>query len=239
MLNKPKAKQDAHGLTTGICLPLCEWSWETALSTPIPDIVLNSCGLKFFQTFEHESAIARLRFGYRGHARTPEERTRMRYMKWLMIIFSACTLIPAALFALALDSWAGMSLNRPFLAGFIAFGVLIAIIVGFVSRRKVTLLLPLAYILVMLVLPFINSSPVKPAVRAVNQIRPGMTQAEARLVIEQNFPQGGRFKPPTLVTEETNRLAYVIDPDDGAYNAALIVVRFSDGKTVSAEFQAD
>ncbi|MGF1459861.1 MAG: hypothetical protein ACFBSG_12645 [Leptolyngbyaceae cyanobacterium] len=160
-------------------------------------------------------------------------------MKWLTIIVSACTLIPAALFALALDSWAGLSLNLLFQTSFITLGVLIAMMAASLSQRRVTLLLPSAYILFMLVLPFINTSPAKPAVRAVNQIRPGMTQVEARAVIAQNFLQGGRFKPPTLTTEETDRLAYVIDPDDGAYNAAFLVVRFSDGKSVSAEFQPD
>lgn len=163
----------------------------------------------------------------------------MRHTKWLAILVSACILIPAALFALAIDSWAGLSLNLLFQTVFIAFSVLIAVTAVSLSRRKVTLLLPSAYILLMLVLPFINLSPVKPAVRAVNQIQPGMTQAEARAVVEQHFPTGGRFKPPTLVTEEADRLAYVIDPDDGAYNAAFLVVRFSDGKSVSAEFQGD
>jgi hypothetical protein len=163
----------------------------------------------------------------------------MRRMKWLTIIVSACTLIPAALFALVLDSWAGLSLNLVFQTSFIAFGVLAAVMAGSLSKRRVTLLLPSAYILFMLVLPFINPSPVKPAARAVNQIRPGMTQVEARAVIEQSFLQVGRFKPPTLIIEDTNMLEYVIDPDNVAYNAALLVVRFSDGKSVSAEIQPD
>ena len=163
----------------------------------------------------------------------------MRRIKWLTLFCSACVLMPTALFVLALDSWGGISLNLMFQAGFIAFGVVIGILAISLSRRKVTLVLPAAYILLMLALPFINLSPVKPAVRAVNAIQPGMTQAEARAVVNRHFPAGGRFKPPALVTEEIDRLAYVLDPDDGAYNAAFIVIRFSGGKSVSAEFQAD
>ncbi|MEM6840316.1 MAG: hypothetical protein AAF609_26225 [Cyanobacteria bacterium P01_C01_bin.120] len=163
----------------------------------------------------------------------------MRRTKWLTLFCSACVLMPTALFALALDSWGGISLNLMFQAGFIAFGVVIGILAVTLSQRKVTLLPAAAYILFMLALPFTNPSSVKPAVRAVNAIQPGMTQAEARAVVNRHFPEEGRFKPPMLVTEEVDRLAYVLDPDDGAYNAAFIVVRFSGGKSVSAEFQAD
>jgi len=55
-----------------------------------------------------------------------------------------------------------------------------------------------AYILFILALPFIDLSPVKPAVRAVHEIRPGMTESQVRAVLDRHFPEHGRFKRPAI-----------------------------------------
>jgi hypothetical protein len=34
-------------------------------------------------------------------------------------------------------------------------------------------------------------------------------------------------------------LSFALDPDDGRYNAAVVLVKFSAGKCLSAEFLAD
>jgi hypothetical protein len=101
------------------------------------------------------------------------------------------------------------------------------------------LFIPSAYVLFVIALPFMDLSPVKPAIRAVREIRPGMTEAQVRAVLERNFPEHGRFQRPVFGTVREDVLAFVLDPSDGRYNAALVRVRFSAGKCVSAEFLPD
>ncbi len=101
------------------------------------------------------------------------------------------------------------------------------------------LLLPVAYLLLMLALPFLDLSPVKPAIRAVHTIRPGMTESEVRAVLAQQFPEHGRFKRPDFGVLHQDVLSVVLDPTDGRYNAAVVIIRFSGGKCVTAEFLPD
>jgi hypothetical protein len=106
------------------------------------------------------------------------------------------------------------------------------------GRYKALLLVPGAYILFILALPFTERTPVKPALRAVDDIQPGMTKQQVRTVIDRNFPDNGQFKRP-VVAEYEDVWMFTLDLDDDAYNAALIQVKFSDGKVLSAEFLPD
>lgn len=91
----------------------------------------------------------------------------------------------------------------------------------------------------MLVLPFVDLTPVKPAVRAVRAIRPGMNEAEVRAVLDRHFPASGRFARPEFGAVHGDRLAFVLDPSDGDLDAALVTVEFSGGRCVRARFSPD
>ena len=49
----------------------------------------------------------------------------------------------------------------------------------------------------------------------------------------------GRFDRPTFGPMRKDVLAFVLDPSDGRYDAAIVRIRFAVGKCVSAEFFPD
>jgi hypothetical protein len=157
----------------------------------------------------------------------------------LIAFLISCSLVLATYFAIGLDAWAGASRSVVFEAFFIAFGILMGALLLQLGSHKALLVIPSAYILLLLVLPFIDLSPVKPAVRAVHEIRPGMTEFQVRVLLERHFPENGRFKRPAIGALHEGILAFVLDPNDGRYNAAVVQVRFSAGKCASAEFLPD
>lgn len=160
-------------------------------------------------------------------------------MKPLIAFLASCTLLPIGWFVVGLDSWAGASRIIVFEGCFVSLGILVGAFVMLLGRHRALLFVPSAYILFMLALPFMDLSPVKPAVRAVHEIRPGMTEAQVRAVLERNFPEHGRFWRSVFGTVHEDVLAFVLDPSDGRYNAAVVQIRFSAGKCVSAEFLPD
>ena len=160
-------------------------------------------------------------------------------MRRFLAFLASCTLLPAAWFAVGLDNWAGASRSFVFEACFIALGILVSVLVMLLGRRKAWLVVPCAYIVFVLALPFIDLSPVKPAVRAVREIQPGMTESQVRAVLDRHFPEHGRFKRPEIGALHDDVLSFVLDPNDGRYNAAVVRVRFSAGKCVSADFLPD
>ena len=85
----------------------------------------------------------------------------------------------------------------------------------------------------------LDLTAVKPAVRAVHEIRPGMSEAEVRVVIHRHFPEPGRFRRPEIGALYRGQLSFVLDPSDGALNAALVTVEFAGGKCVRAGFSPD
>jgi len=160
-------------------------------------------------------------------------------MKPFIAFLASCTLLPVAWFAVGLDSWVGASRSLVFEASFVSLGILMGKLVMLLGRHRALLLVPSAYILFMIALPFMDLSPVKPAVRAVREIRPGMTETQVRAVLERNFPKNGRFQRPVFGAVHNDVLAFVLDPSDGRYNAAVVRITFSAGKCVSAEFLPD
>jgi hypothetical protein len=160
-------------------------------------------------------------------------------MRWLVPIAVSCALLPTAWIAFTLDNWSGASYSLAFEGFFIWVGVLSGLLVMHLSRHKAYLLLPAAFILFILTLPFVDTSPVKPAIRAVREIQPGMTEVQVRSVLDRHFPADGRFRRPEIGPLNEGELMFSLDPHDGRYNAALVVVKFSAGKCISAEFLPD
>jgi hypothetical protein len=160
-------------------------------------------------------------------------------MRPLVAFLVSCTLLPVAWFVVGLDEWTGASQSFVFEGFFVAIGILISALVMQYGKHRAWLFVPSAYILFILALPFLDVSPVKPAVRAVREIQPGMTEAQVRAVLDRYFPEHGRFKRPAIGALDEDVLSFALDPDDGRYNAAIVQVKFSAGKCLSAEFLAD
>ena len=156
------------------------------------------------------------------------------------IAFLGCiALLPAVWLVVVLDEWLGASQSVAFEACLILLGIFAGAVVVFAGWPKTLLAVPGLFILFLLVLPFLDLSPVKPAVRAVREIHPGMTESEVRAVFDRHFPEPGRFKRPAIGTLHNDRLAFVLDPNDGRYNAAVVWVSFSHGTSVAAGFDPD
>ncbi len=160
-------------------------------------------------------------------------------MKKFVAIASSCALLLIAYLAIGIDDWIGASRSVLFEIAFVVLGIIFGAFAFTVGEHKTFLLLPSVYILFILALPFLELSPVKPAVRAVHEVRPGMSEAEVRSIIDRHFPQQGHFKPPTIGALHQDVLSFVLDRNDGRYDAAIVLIKFSAGKCVSAEFLPD
>jgi len=157
----------------------------------------------------------------------------------LAAILVTLALVPALLFAVAVDGWSGESLDPAFTGRFVAFGLIVGLSAVLLGERKGFLIAPAVFTACMLALPFVDLTAVKPAVRAVHAIRPGMSEAEVRAVLDRHFPESGRFRRPQIGAVHRGRLAFVLDPSDAGLNAALVEVEFSDGQCVRAGFSPD
>lgn len=155
-------------------------------------------------------------------------------------IVISLSLLPALLVALAIDGWVGASVDEPeFLVRFVIFGLLVGVAAFLIGRHKGFLVAPAIFVVCMLALPFIDVSAVKPAVRAVNEIQPGMTESDVRAVLDRHFPEQGRFPRPHIGKLYHDRLSFALDPTDGDLNSAVVYVDFSDGRCVRAGFSPD
>ena len=160
-------------------------------------------------------------------------------MRRFVAFLVSCTLLPAAWFAVYTDDWAGASLNLNFEACFILLGIVVGMVVMLLGRHKALLFVPSAYILFMLALPFVDQNPVKPAVRAVHEIRPGMSESQVRAIIDRHFPEDGRFKRPKIGALHDGVLSFGLGQIDERYNTSGVRVSFSSGKCVNAKFDQD
>jgi len=161
----------------------------------------------------------------------------MRHL--IAFLASSCTLVPAVVLAVGLDDWVGASRNVLFEVCFISLGIVVGALVWPLGNHRGLLIVPSAYVLFVLALPFMELSPVKPAVRAVHDIHPGMSESQVRAVLDRHFPEIGRFKRPKMGPLHEDCLSFVLDPNDGRYNAAIVRGKFSGGKCISAEFLPD
>ncbi len=160
-------------------------------------------------------------------------------MRKLSAVLISCFLVLAAYLAVGLDNWVGSSQNVAFEAFFVSIGIVVGGLAFIVGQHKAFLVAPSAFVLFMLALPVIDLGPVKPALRAVHEIHPGMSESEVRGVLERHFPEHGRIKRPEFGAVRQGVLSFVLDPTDGRYNAAVVQVKFAAGKCVTAEFLPD
>lgn len=160
-------------------------------------------------------------------------------MSKLLAIVGSCALLFFAYAAVGLDMWAGTGRSILFELMFALYGVLFGASVYSRGLHKGFLVAASIYLLLIVALPFLELSPVKPAVRAVHEIRPGMSEAQVRAILDRHFPMQGHFKRPAIGPLNKDVISFVLDPSDGRYDAAIVSIKFSAEKCVSAEFLAD
>jgi len=160
-------------------------------------------------------------------------------MRKFLAIFISGVLLFVAWAAVGMDDWLGASCYGLFEVVCILIGVIFGAFAYTEGKHRAFLVLPTIYLLFVIALPFLDLSPVKPAVRSVREIRPGMSEAQVRGILDRHFPEHGRFKRPNIGEVTNDAISFVLDRNDGRYDAAIVDVKFSAGKCVSAEFLAD
>jgi hypothetical protein len=160
-------------------------------------------------------------------------------VKKLLAIASSCALLFFVYVAVGLDEWSGTSRNVYFEFVLVVYGVGLGAIAYSVGKHKAFLIAPSIYVIFIVALPFLDLSPVKPALRAVHEIRTGMSEAQVRAILDRHFPEHGRFKRPEIGAVTNDAISFVLDRNDGRYNAAAVVIKFSEGRCVSARFFED
>jgi hypothetical protein len=127
------------------------------------------------------------------------------------------------------------------------------------SRRKQELWLFIGFNLSLFALYFVTLTPVKPFTQFYFDIKHGMTIQEVQSRLNQRFPKGGRFPQPQgelnyghqgvlqysdpkekgfLAVPDQN-LHYILDLNDGRYDAEWVTVYFKDGKVVGVTYSPD
>src|SRR5262245_13680567 len=158
--------------------------------------------------------------------------------KRLLIWVVQLPVVTAALVLWPAIDWVGLSPLAT--ATLLSVGVVTAV-ASFGLTQRLAWVVPSAILLGMLLfVTVVDLSPVQPATRAVRRVRPGMSEAEVRAILRDEFPASGRFHPPGLERPLADDfLSFVLDPSDGAYDAAFIQVQFADGRATSARFLPD
>jgi hypothetical protein len=103
------------------------------------------------------------------------------------------------------------------------------------GRSKLYLIPPLLFALLVTVLALIDLTPVKPALRALDEIKPGMSRDQALAILESHFPANGRFNHPVVTNRNEDYICFSLDPTDGRYNAALLYIHFEEDSDIVSE----
>src|SRR5215212_4447522 len=141
-------------------------------------------------------------------------------------------LLAAAMLAVTVD-WAGLTPWASWV--YVGIGLVTGALACSLSRRISSLSPSAALVFAVIFFRLVDVSPVQPAIRAVSRIRVGMTENQARRILKDEFPPGGRFTPLRIADPITSGyLSFVLDPRNGKYNAAVIQVGFVHGRVASA-----
>lgn len=183
-----------------------------------------------------------------------------RHVKRIELIVEVLFLIVLFLLGLFLESEFAASLFWQF---YLFMGVLALILllpIYLQSRRKQELWLFIGFNISLVTLHFLTLNPVKPFTQFYLDAKNGMTIQEVQSVFNQRFPKGGRFSQPEWeLNDEHNEgvwenrdpkeqgfvaipdqnLNYILDPNNGDYNAEIVTVYFKDGKVVGAKYLPD
>lgn len=90
------------------------------------------------------------------------------------------------------------------------------------------------------ILRFVDISPVKPFCRFYFELRPGQSKASVLEDLARHFPADGRFDRPIVDRGSTDQvLTLTLDPHDGSYDSEYIYVYLEDGKVTRKVYEGD
>jgi len=154
----------------------------------------------------------------------------------VMLVISAAVLMFVALMS---DAIFGISASWMFTVLLWAVGFAVCVAVRVRYRSILSLVVAFLVTAFMLVLHFVDLSPVKPYKRFFAAIQAGMTDLEVVTRLHREFPHGGRFPVPVRSDFRTNEMSFALDPKKSIWNAEAIVVHLDNGRVVSKEYWRD
>jgi len=145
-----------------------------------------------------------------------------------------------SLFALVLflEYFAALTLYPKALALFAAVAVGFCGLFLLVGRRGVVLALTALYLAGLLVLRFVELSPVKPFRAFYEAVESGMSRVEVGSELARWFPESGRYSIP-VAHDNGPDIWWTLDPTDGEYDSEFVEVEFADSLVVGKEYYPD
>jgi hypothetical protein len=156
-------------------------------------------------------------------------------MKELGIASAILFLVLSTMIAVVGDAGFAVSLSP----GFYLFAALPLLVALLAWREQVVRVAMVAYLIVLLTLPFVTFSPVKPFTWFFSDIREGMREPEVMDALSRRFPSDGRFPRPVSDILDDESLWFQLDPNQGAYNAEIVIVKMKNGRVMSKEYFPD
>jgi hypothetical protein len=178
-----------------------------------------------------------------------------RHIRKIELFFEVIFLGYLFLVGLFLEYDLAVSLLWQFYLVMAGFSLILLLPVYLQYRRKQELWLFLGFNISLLALYFVTLSPVKPFTKFYLDVKNGMKVEEVQGLFKEHFPQDGKFRQPEwslndslenidseqkgFVTVSDQHLNYILDPNDGRYNAEILIVYFQDGKVVKTKYLPD
>ena len=153
--------------------------------------------------------------------------------------FLALPLITMAGIILILEAWWSLSSSRLFCGGWIVASLGLSIPFWFRFRSKLSLILGGGFIAFVITLCFRDTFPVKPYLRFYDAVEVGMDEERVMEQLWHQFPPGSRFPVPVVSRREPELLVFVLDPDDGRYNAWVIWLTMNGGRVMEKKYSPD
>jgi len=171
-------------------------------------------------------------------SRTAWLAVRLRHAVAIALV---ATLVVVGWNMLGLDQWAGISRSPWFLIAGLVIGGSVVSLARSIGRSRWYLAPAAPFAAFLLFLVLFDVSRIKPLLRALDEMTPGTTHAEAKAIMDAHFPANGRFPRPVLDEDEPDRLRWRVDPSHQAYNAAVAIVRIDpdDDTVVATDFSPD
>ncbi len=118
----------------------------------------------------------------------------------------------------------------------VALGSALAVVWRF--RSPTVAMLATSFLAAWIVMNFTDFTPVKPYVRFYAAIRPGITETDLLTLLNEQFPQPGRYAVPAY-RRVGNQVFFNLDLTDGRYDAEVVSVDLQDNRVVAKAFQPD
>jgi len=142
-------------------------------------------------------------------------------------------------FILVLDAEFAVSLHLRFYLMLVAVALSIGIYLLWIVHRNLVRICILFSLALLAILPFVNISPRKTFIGFYRSIQISMSYTEVNDLLVKHFPENGAYKRPVGGYVGVDHMGYILDPNDGRYNAELLVLKFDGGKVCSKQYLHD